>query len=138
MNLAVDLSETLAAVLRESAFENRYMLHPRRLAGIGKEVVESFLRFAESRDPAAASELGARLAGEGFGGKTALKLASGLRLFCRKHPSGNSGVPADLPDAAESYTYALLEGFLTGWEAKILADQENLRRALSTALADRG
>src|SRR4030042_7162465 len=38
------------------------------------------------------------------------------------------------PGAAERYTSGTLEGFMSAQEALILKDQEQLRRALSTAL----
>jgi PAS domain S-box-containing protein len=124
-----ELISALDACLRETVFENRYSLHPRRLSEIGSEVVEAFLSFCDAPDNAVASDVGAGLAREGLGDKIILKLASRLRMLCQKEPAGAA------LDSVERFTTSLLEGFLSARETLILRDQEQLRRALSAALA---
>jgi PAS domain S-box-containing protein len=122
------LTEALNCLLRETAFDNRYALHPRRLSAIGTEQATSFLEFLASPDEGRASANGALLAQEGLGEKVVLKLASSIRDYCRPALAADAG-------AAERYTTLLLEGYLAAWKAQMLTDQEQLRKALSTALA---
>ena len=53
-----DLVDTVVSQLKRSAFDNRYSLHPRRLAGLGAELVELVLRFGESPDKPGAFSFG--------------------------------------------------------------------------------
>ena len=122
-----ELIAAFDALLRETAFDNRYSLHPRQLAQVAVEVAEAFWSFLEASVAGQAESRGEHLALEGLGEKTILLLTSRLRGFCRQDPR-------DL-DAAERFTTSLLEGFLRAREAQILTDQEQLRRALSAALA---
>ncbi|MCX7030873.1 MAG: ATP-binding protein, partial [Spirochaetes bacterium] len=71
---------------------------------------------------------------EGLGEKTILAVMSALRLFCRRQLEGEALMLRSSLDATELYTSRALEGFMSAQEALILKDQEQLRRALSTAL----
>ena len=122
-----ELIAAFDALLRETAFDNRYSLHPRQLTQVAAEVAEAFWRFGETPVEGDVESRGEHLALEGLGEKTILLLTSRLRGFCRQDPR-------DL-DAAERFTTSLLEGFLRAREAQLLTDQEQLRRALSAALA---
>jgi len=42
------LADALDSNLRETAFENRYSLHPRRLVELGQELGKFFLQFIEN------------------------------------------------------------------------------------------
>jgi len=130
-----ELKQALLALLQENVFENRYSLHPRRLAELSSKLAESFVNFLDSPDDAAGSGSGLWLATEGLGEKTILQLAGRLRRFCREelHLAGLTEAPAF--DSIEHFTYLMLEGFLHWRERQILSDQEQLRKALSTALA---
>jgi PAS domain S-box-containing protein len=130
-----NLTVVLQALLRETAFDNRYSLHPRQLVAIGSEVTEAFLRFLDASDEAGVKASGGRLAREGLGEKTILKLTSRLRTFFRMELNAGAQVHSATFDAVEHFTTSLLDGFLSAREAQILTDQEQLRRALSTALA---
>ncbi len=115
------LGDALGSSLRESAFENRYSLHPRRLLEIGQELAGSFLGFIE-KDPAAdPSGVGQKLAREGLGERTILLLSTRLRN-------------QESLTAADAFIEALLAGFMKSREQQILTDQEQLRHALSAAL----
>jgi PAS domain S-box-containing protein len=122
-----ELVASLDSLLRETAFENRYSLHPRQLSAIGSELRQAFLSFCAAPDPAAAVAAGARLAQQGLGERPILKLTSQLRGFCRS--------VSEPSDPVESFTTSLLEGYMEAREAQILSDQEQLRKALSAALA---
>jgi two-component system, cell cycle sensor histidine kinase and response regulator CckA len=128
------LSENISSRLRELIFENRYSLHPRRLAGAGKEQADVFLLYLDDPSQADPSEQGKKLAREGFGVRPILAMTETLRLFCRRQLQAEPAALGDALDAAERYCSALLEGFMAAQEDLILQDQEQLRRALSTAL----
>jgi PAS domain S-box-containing protein len=130
-----ELKEALLSLLRERVFENRYSLHPRRLGELSSKLAEAFTQFLDSPDEAAGAANGVWLATEGLGEKTILQLAGRLRRFCREelHAAGVTEVRAF--DSIEHFTYLMLEGFLHWRETQILTDQEQLRRALSAALA---
>ena len=124
------LFDTLVGKLQETAFENRFSLHPRRLAELGTELCESFLRFLDAQDREAASAQGRKCAQEGLGEKTILAFVSSLQHFCLIE------IGQDVQSLAEidAFIWPLLEGYMKTREAQILTDQEQLRRALSTAL----
>lgn len=124
------LSEALALKLRETAFENRYSLHPRRLTEIGTELCQSFLHFLDVPDKTTASESGRGYAREGLGEKPVLALVSCLQRFSLEE----LGRDTQSLDNIDEFTGPFLEGFMTARENQILNDQEQLRRALSTAL----
>lgn len=125
-----NLSDALAAKLRETAFDNRYSLHPRRLAEMGAELCRSFLQFLEAPDEEAASGCGRGYAREGLGEKTALALVSSLQHFSLEELGWDAQSLHDI----DAFTGPFLEGFIETRETQILKDQEQLRRALSTAL----
>jgi len=126
-----ELSAALDSLLLETAFDNRYVLHPRRLRTIGGELADALVGFYDAPDPAAASAYGEALAREGLGEKTVLQVASQFRRFCARLLGGS---PAALQNA-ELFTTALLEGFLGARVTQVITDQEQLRKALSAALA---
>jgi PAS domain S-box-containing protein len=130
-----ELIAALDAYLRETTFENRFSLYPRRLSEIGSELAGALWKFYEAPDAAAASAVGAGLAREGLGDKTVLKLASLLRKFCRKEPASIEQTDSAAFESIERFTTSLIEGFMSARETQILRDQEQLRRALSAALA---
>ncbi|MGA2640350.1 MAG: response regulator [Spirochaetia bacterium] len=153
------LAGLLESLLRKSAFDNRYSMHPRRLAALAAEQAESYIRAAAGGLGAAAGGLGAAagglgaaagglgaagresalaegagLAQEGLGEKTILGISAALRGFSRDLIHAEVQVIGDLAATTEEYTSALLEGFIAAREALLLKEQEQLRRALSTAL----
>ncbi len=130
-----DLVPALDSLLRETAFENRYVLHPRRLSEVGAKLAETFILFLGSADDAVALGSGVWLAHEGLGEKSILQLAGRLRRFCREKLHAARILESRAFDAVEHFTYLMLEGFLDSRETQILTDQEQLRKALSTALA---
>ena len=132
-----ELKEALLALLRETVFENRYSLHPRRLGELSSKLAETFVGFLDSPDEASGAKVGLWLATEGLGEKTILQLAGRLRRFCREELHAAGVTQARAFDSIEHFTYLMLEGFLNWRETQILTDQEQLRRALSTALASR-
>jgi PAS domain S-box-containing protein len=128
------LADALDSNLRETAFENRYSLHPRRLVELGQELGKFFLQFIENDATADPFGLGQKLAREGLGENTILLLGTQFRRFIGGELDRDPESLAATLDAADAFTKALLAGFMKAREAQILTDQEQLRRALSTAL----
>ncbi|HET6486966.1 MAG TPA: histidine kinase dimerization/phosphoacceptor domain -containing protein, partial [Spirochaetia bacterium] len=132
------LVESLGSILLEYAFENRYVLHPARLGEIAAALAEDALAFLDAPDPSGAAAMGTQLATQGVGEKSILNLASGLRGFCRRvqldNPEGGERGRDALAASVEAYTTALLQGYMVADKARVLSDQEQLRRALSAAL----
>ncbi len=128
------LAGSLVALLRETVFDNRYSLHPRRLAGLGAEIADSLIHGLETSDPTGARVLGGKLALEGLGEKNVLRVAARMRRFCASELGATPRTIDGLDDGVEQWASALLEGFMASREGQILKDQEQLRRALSTAL----
>jgi hypothetical protein len=128
------LAGNLVALLRETVFDNRYSLHPRRLAGLGAEIVDSLTQGLETSDRAGARAFGGKLALEGLGEKNVLRVAALVRRFCASELGAAPRTIDGLDDGVEQWASALLEGFMASREGQILSDQEQLRRALSSAL----
>jgi two-component system, cell cycle sensor histidine kinase and response regulator CckA len=132
------LTDSLNARLRETAFENRYSLHPRRLAELGAEQARAFLDSLEAPRHTGAFAYGQKLAREGIGEKTILLVASDIQRFCRTELGSDIELLNPGLDAADEFSSGLLDGFMKAREEQILTDQEQLRRALSTALQSQG
>jgi len=128
---------TVDSLLQGSVFDNRFALHPRRLAALGAEIVDSFLDAFDEPAGTDTLALGKRLAREGLGEKTILVISTALCGICREELSrGPETVQGDA-DFAERCATRLLEGFMAEREIQIFEDQEQLRRALSKALETR-
>jgi hypothetical protein len=124
------LSDALAVVLQERAYDNRYSLHPRRLEELGNEFCQAFLHFLETTDRTAAIELGIHCAQVGLGEKTVPAL-----LACLQRSTFEAcGMDMPATITVNQFAAPLFEGFMAERENQILQDQEQLRRALSTAL----
>jgi two-component system cell cycle sensor histidine kinase/response regulator CckA len=128
------LADALDASLRETAFENRYSLHPRRLSELARELGKILLQFLENDSSADPLGLGQQLAREGIGERTIALLGTTFRRFVGDGLEHNrKSLAAALP-AVDAFIESLLTGFMKAREAQILTDQEQLRRALSSAL----
>jgi two-component system cell cycle sensor histidine kinase/response regulator CckA len=128
------LADDLNALLRDNAFENRYAMHPRRLAALGSELASFFLRCMADPTTADAFALGQDLARTGLGERTIILLSVQLQHFCRTELRRNSKALEEITERLDSTVIALLCGFMKFRETQILTDQEQLRRALATAL----
>jgi two-component system, cell cycle sensor histidine kinase and response regulator CckA len=128
------LAKALDAQLRESVFDNRYALHPRLIAEIGERAVCFYVSFLQSPDPVRAEAEGRWLAEKGLGERTVLGIATALRRFCGEQFAHDLGLLREAIIVTEQFIVPLLEGYITGKEALILKDQEQMRTALSTAL----
>ena len=130
-----ELVEEVSKTLISKAFENRYTLHPRRLKKLASEEVEIFINFFSTRDTEAIIEHGKKRSIEGLGEHPLLAL---FRIFqkCSLAISKDHNYDS-LHYASEtvgSFMETYLHGYMTERIKQTLTDQEQLRRALSTAL----
>jgi len=130
---ADELASRVSEIFLRSAFDNRYTLHPRRIAELGHETSENILRYAESPDPAIPRDQGRSNAFEGLSPKPLLAAAAAARTIVRQH-LGPQQAPDEAFERVEEFAQHLLESYMTAREEQILRDQEQLRLALSTAL----
>ena len=132
-------SATLVSLLkqdfRDHIYDNRYILHPRRLDALATEESEAFLQFLGGSDERPVVNRGGLLAREGVGESTVLSLLSALHRFCDE---ALPALPADLllpvRERTNLYLQRLLDGYMRAREEQLLKDQEQLRKALSAAL----
>jgi hypothetical protein len=133
---ATGLQDDLKDFLLDNAFDNKYTVHPRKLADIGGTECAAFLAFLEAGDGRGAGERGRKFAMEGMGVKIALGIASRIRVFSARTlwSVKSDGCLAAL-EAIDSYTSAFLAGFMEGYEANLLLEQERTYKALAAAQA---
>ncbi len=125
------LSRTLLA----NSFANRYVLHPTELPDVAGAVADSFLDFLDSTASEAVFALGESLERRGLVDSSMLPLVPKLRQYCRRAlASGDPKLLAEAEKRVDLYAASLLSGFGAAREEEILSDQEQLRRALSTAI----
>jgi two-component system cell cycle sensor histidine kinase/response regulator CckA len=117
------------------AYENRFTLHPRRLKELGSEEVDNFIKFLKHPDISIVIRTGGERAFEGFGEKPFLSIGSILRRFFldtikpQDYEIINTGIKV-----IDTYISVYIFGYLTARENQTLKEQEQLRKALSTAL----
>ena len=128
------LAGDLNSLLRDNAYENRYAMHPRRLAELGGALAGFFVGFIGESSTLDAFAFGQDLARTGVGERTIILLSAELRRFCRRELRSNPGEADAILERVDALTLALLSGFMKFRETQILTDQEQLRRALATAL----
>jgi two-component system, cell cycle sensor histidine kinase and response regulator CckA len=133
-NAQARLAAAFDACLRQAAFENRYFLHPRRLSALGEELAAQFAGFFD--DPPSADPLacGRRLVREGIGERPVLLLVATFQDFLRGIPLGEPAGASVSPARGDATAVAVLQGYMKEREAQLYDDQEQMRRALSTAL----
>ncbi len=120
---------------RAHIYDNRYILHPRRLDALAAEEADAFLQFMDSGDERAVVSRGENLAREGVGEGTVLSLLPQLHEFCG---DGLPSLPVEslvsVRERSNLYLQRILDGYIKAREEQLLKDQEQLRRALSSAL----
>lgn len=125
----------VAELYRSLAWENRYVLHPRRLKQMPEEEVESLLAYLRTGDEGPAADHGRTRASEGLTHNAVLKLSGTYTRFLREMvPNESPEIIGPAAQVLDSYMASYLQGFIEKRESQILSDQEQLRVALSTAL----
>ena len=132
---SLELAEKLSQAFLSHAFDNRFTLHPSRLTELSSEIIESIHAFLQSLDTNVVEEFGYTSALEGLGEKPLLLIGKILRhFFTKKIKTEDIEVLKTAITAIDTYIAAYLQGFMTSRENQTLKDQEQLRKALSTAL----
>lgn len=133
-----ELIRAVQEALVSSIFENRYTLHPRRLRELATEDVDFFLNYvgqAENIEDDAVKNLGAMRARQGLGERLLLTIGNIFRQYVLEHTPffRFKSIPA-LIKVVDQYLTMYLDGYLQQSRDKTLLEQEQLRKALSTAL----
>jgi two-component system cell cycle sensor histidine kinase/response regulator CckA len=130
-----ELAGLLQSHFQNSVYDNRAALHPRNVSSMSDDVADSFIRFIETSRGDGASSNGAAFAEKGVGEGVLISLFPLLKEFCEELSQKVAKEEVDgLSDAVDRYASLILEGYIQAREAQILTDQEQLRRALATAL----
>jgi len=130
-----DLSDALASELQVLAFDNRYMLHPTRLREIAPEQIQSLIHFIKSREKERAIQYGASLATEGLAiGALFITGRIFLNHFLNQMVGNQKQVMQTGIKLLQSYISSCAVGYIQSDQKTIMKDQEQLRKALSTAL----
>ncbi len=130
-----ELSDLLQSHFLNSVFDNRAVLHPRILSELAGDAAQSFIHFLETTKEDEAFAHGAAFAEKGVGERPLIALFPLLKKYCEEHALKVDKEKVDgLSDAVDRYAFLILSGYIQAREAQILTDQEQLRRALSTAL----
>lgn len=130
-----ELVELIAKELLSRAFENRYTLHPRKFQEIAAGEGEAYLRFLTDNGDDAVVQHGRQRALQGLGERPLLALLAIIQNFSLALRDGDSfSTIQELLEKINAYRDAYLYGYMTECVNQTLKDQEQLRRALSTAL----
>ena len=134
-----ELADAIGEIFRSMAFENRSILHPRRLKEIASLEAEHFIKSLYENDSSLAWGHGKELLKLGLGERTILALCKYYSDLAKtKNADADADQIVELSEAVEAYIFSLLEGYMAEREAGILVDQEQLRQALSTAFERQG
>ena len=128
-----ELVDAVSELFQSTAFDNRFTLHPRRLAEMVQEEVDGFKQYVGSSDMEEVHRYGEGRSQEGLNFGTIHKYFSLLRDFV----IADAAEPAQLRvylEIVDSYALHYLISYTEDNEKQIMADQEHLRLALSTAL----
>ena len=139
LNNLSEITDRLESIFQDHAFENRAILHPRRLKEAAAREAEQWSEFLTCGDVALGKAHGRENSREGLGERTLLDVFLLYRNLCWETPGHIEF--RDLRsrlEIVEAYLNARFEGYMSEREAGILRDQEQLRRALSAALERQG
>jgi two-component system cell cycle sensor histidine kinase/response regulator CckA len=130
-----ELKQRLTQLFRSAAFDNRFTLHPRRLAELGGKLLHEFESFLQNQDSGTVVEAGRARAREGLNPQTLMSCGHLLQEFWMERLDKNtSQAMRQALSSVDSFTAAYLYGYIQAREEEVLKDQEQLRVALSTAL----
>jgi len=130
-----ELRNKIISVYMSHTWDNRYVLHPRRLKEMGNEELGCISVYLQTLDEGVGRELGSKRAEEGLAHKSLESLGGLFRQFYRSRLEGQkSKIVSAVMELIDLYMGAYLLGYMEGREEQILRDQEQLRIALSAAL----
>jgi two-component sensor histidine kinase/putative methionine-R-sulfoxide reductase with GAF domain len=128
-----ELVRSLQEALQATLFANRAYIRLGDLLPVAEEEAEAFLAFLRTGDATLSWARGERRAEQGLREHALLRVGSVLRAFVHAHLRTDE-IESVLV-AANTYTDALIEGFIHAREAIVLAEQEHIRSALQGALS---
>jgi two-component system cell cycle sensor histidine kinase/response regulator CckA len=130
-----ELVDRIRKSLLLNVFENRFTLHPRRIQELSRQEVERLINFLKTLRIEQAIDRGKKLNNEGIGKGSLQLIGRVLRQFIfeqlKDKPNTHLLTANKILDL---YSDQCFFGYMEEWEHQILHDQEQLRRALSTAL----
>jgi PAS domain S-box-containing protein len=130
-----ELARGVTKSLQEHIFKNRFTLHPRSIIEIGEKEVEQLLKFCTNSNPDSVISWGKALAKAGIGNIPFQKMHTFLRQFLFERTVRETSLSIlEINTFVSDYCDHAYYGFIHEMEQQIFKDQEQLRRALSTAL----
>lgn len=130
-----ELTARIEKLLISLAYENRFTLHPRFLKKLSKVEVDNFIRYLQKFDSEKVVEHGRVRAIEGLGEKPLLSLCNIFKEFFFDHTKTlDIGILQAAIRTTDIYMIHYLLGYMNSREEQTLGEQEQLRKALSTAL----
>lgn len=130
-----ELIQVIASSFMSHIWENRYVLHPRRIREMSGEEVGRFGDYLQSFDTTVSLELGRQRAKEGLASESLISIGGLLRQFFHSRLEGkNAKIVSAVIELVDEFMSTYLLGYIESREEQILKDQEQLRIALSTAL----
>jgi PAS domain S-box-containing protein len=130
-----ELVGRIRKTLLQNVFQNRFTLHPRGIQELSQKEVEHLEDFLKSLEIKRAVERGKELNSVGIGKGPLQLIGTVLRqyIFEQLHEQPFTYL-LTANKILDIYTDKCFYGYMDEWEQQILRDQEQLRRALSTAL----
>lgn len=126
------IKDNLYAAVQPSLYSNKMHVAPRRLKQLMEEEVDALHTFLLQPDTAKVVERGQQLAESGFGHQTMINLTVTLRAVGWQWLSQQNPTPSEVM-AIETYTSALMEGYMTGFEALLQREQQLTHEAYRRA-----
>ncbi len=123
------LASALADSLYKTIFSGGLRITPRRVQQIARQIAATFSHFAAEGDEQKVQAQGRTLAADGLGPPSILALSETL---CRSQNGTGSN-----PDLATRFIVAMLGGYMTEREKRIVREQERIRRAWQRTLESR-
>ena len=126
------IEEKLFKAVQESMYSNKMRVAPRRLRQIAHEEITALRNFLAHPETAQVQERGRQLAEEGFGHRAMVNLTTTLRLAGWEWCVQQANVLETIT-TIEAYTSALMEGYMTGFEALLQREQQLTHEAYQRA-----
>lgn len=134
IQFSVDDQEVLSAQIQRTMqqwiYSNRTRVMPRKMKELAQEEIGLLQQFLVTGEIDAVRERGKYLANEGFGTPTMVNLASTLRLGCWEIAAQAADVTRFVA-SLETYTAALLDGFLKAYEEDLCREQQRTYLSLT-------
>lgn len=126
------LEEVLFKSIQESLYSNKMMVAPRRLKKIVQDEARGLSDFLTEHDPSQVQERGRHLAEAGLGHRAIVNMTTAMRMTTWKwaNPYVDN---LETVSTIEAYTSALMEGYMSGFEAALQREQQRTHEAYQRA-----